>query len=153
MVRAGSIDELLDVFSAISRENAGGRFNRDRMRAHFSECDGFLVAECNDKLVGAISFSTTGMRGKVGPILDSAAVRREYLRRGIGTQLCVRAIAELASKGHLPIYCAPISALGYALASNLPQSLRHLQIEYNPNPIIDRLQGRALGKLGVVASR
>ena len=127
-VRHAIIEEKLDVVRSFTRIE-GGTFNQDRMHTHYSQADRFLVAEHGHKLIAAVSFSTAGFLGVNVPILGSAMVLRPYRRNGIGTNLCVRAIAELVADGCTPIHCASDTQESDEFVLSLPkESLQHLQV-------------------------
>jgi len=141
-VRRAIVEEKLDIVRRFIRIE-GGTYNRDRMHTHYSRANRFLVAEQGHKLIAALSYSTAGFQGAQVPTLVSAMVLRPYRRNGIGTRLCVQAIAELVDEGCTPIHCTTASQESYEFVLSLPQaSLRHLRVHCNSSAPCHRLPVR-----------
>ncbi len=131
-IRDGSLDEMVALYREIAILE-GGSLDVERARNWFAQSDRFLVAVHDGKVIGGVSFSTTGFLGKNMPILDFVNVLRPYYRSGIGTTLCVSAISELVEKGFSSIHCTTLSGESHAFVMALPAASRqYLHVEFSP---------------------
>ena len=111
-------------------EAEGGEFDSKAVKEWFSKSDRFLAATFQEKVVGAVSFSTNGIENTEMPILDFVNVLRPFQRRGIATRLCIAAIDELVRDGFTPIHCSAVTPASHKFVMSLPEDRRaHLRIE------------------------
>lgn len=128
-IRPSNVIEIVDLAREIA-EIEDGIFDRGVIEEWFSQSDRFLAATWQDKVIGAVSFSTNGIENVKTPVLDFVNVLRPFQRRGVATRLCIAAIDQLISDGFTPIHCTTLTQESHRVIMGLPEENRvHLRIK------------------------
>jgi N-acetylglutamate synthase-like GNAT family acetyltransferase len=88
------------------------------------DCDGFVVAEYEGEVIGAIATSSKGMDGSTLPTIANVYVLRDFGRRGVGARLLAAAMERLLAAGSPRAFCKVVTNAMLKTVAKLPPHLK-----------------------------
>jgi len=93
------------------------------------DCDGFIVAEYEGEIIGAVATSSQGMDGSTLPTIANVYVLRDFRRKGAGFRLLLDALKRLLGSGSSKAFCKAVSQAMMKNIEKLPPDLMQ-RLEY-----------------------
>ena len=108
-IREATLHEVRRFFRNAAEQDWEGRVPAFIDWGRLHGCDGFLVAEHQGRIIGALATASRGMDGSPLPTIANVYVLREFCRNGVGARLLAAAMARLVAAGSPKVFCKAIS--------------------------------------------